>query len=111
MSVGIPCPSCGSRLNRVVETRSIANEIRRRRACEVCRHRWWTEERDMPVAPPVVREPKKRVRRPRKAPAQAAPKKSAPPRQRVLDDLSAEEEFLNTDDDVRDLIGGIGFDD
>ena len=37
------CPKCGKFLSRVKQTvYSHANDIVRRRECDICQHRWWT---------------------------------------------------------------------
>ena len=39
------CPSCGEPESRVIDSRSLGEEIRRRRECAVCGHRFTTYER------------------------------------------------------------------
>lgn len=63
---------------------------------------------------PLTRAPRKpkavtKAASDRPAPACAPAADTAPPvkRKRVLDDLTAEEDFINTDDDVRVALGGM----
>lgn len=115
MSVGARCPACKSRISRVIETRTDGDTIRRRRDCTACHARWTTSEELVEgslVLSALVkrpREPKvKSAPAPVSKPVSAAPKSPAKPRrQKTLDDLTAEEEFINTDDDVRAALGGI----
>ncbi len=39
------CPNCGEPESRVIDSRSLGDEIRRRRECAKCRHRFTTLER------------------------------------------------------------------
>lgn len=38
------CPECGSSQQRVIDSRSAGNAVRRRRVCDSCGYRWRTME-------------------------------------------------------------------
>ncbi len=46
LGIHLPCPRCGERRSRVIDTRGMPekNYIRRRRECEACGHRFTTFE-------------------------------------------------------------------
>jgi hypothetical protein len=47
-----PCPECSSRLNRVMMSRRLDDgAIVRRRVCEVCDHRWYSQQAAEVVVP------------------------------------------------------------
>ena len=52
------CPACGDLGTRVIDSRSIkeATEIRRRRLCDTCSHRFTTYERSEDAFPMVVKK-------------------------------------------------------
>jgi len=55
------CPQCGDELSHVVESRLMASgDRRRRRQCDLCRHRWSTTE----VCTNGQSKPRRRVRSP-----------------------------------------------
>jgi transcriptional repressor NrdR len=56
------CPSCGDEENRVVDTRVAreGEEIRRRRECEECGHRFTTRERVELQLPKIIKRDERR---------------------------------------------------
>jgi transcriptional regulator NrdR family protein len=46
---GLHCPACGKDQHIVLETRRRIGEVRRRRKCFKCGHRFWTVEIIEPV--------------------------------------------------------------
>jgi transcriptional regulator NrdR family protein len=50
---GLHCPACGKDQHIVLETRRRIGEVRRRRKCFKCGHRFWTVEIIEPARLPV----------------------------------------------------------
>jgi transcriptional repressor NrdR len=52
------CPACGESATRVIDSRAIKEntEIRRRRMCDVCAHRFTTYERSEEAFPRVIKK-------------------------------------------------------
>jgi transcriptional regulator NrdR family protein len=54
----LPCPRCQSTRSKVAETRAGVlgphATLRRRRDCEACGHRWWTQELSEDAAAPLA---------------------------------------------------------
>lgn len=100
------CPSCGGQDLAVQDSRHAEEEVRRRRVCTVCTHRFITVEKIVDVYIPAKPGPRDDTPKPRKPPKPARGKqllKNRATARRRLEEMADEASIYDELRDVRDI--------